>query len=107
MYYERFAKNLRNLIEGRGMTVKDFCIDVEIPSATISRYLTGDRVPKISYILKICDYFNVSLDWLFGVSEDKLDIYPEEIRQIASLYSMASPDDRRVVQAVLSKYRKD
>ncbi len=102
-----FARNLRRLIEGRGMTVKDFCIESEIPAATISRYLTGDREPKLSYVLRIAEFFNVSIDWLFGISESKLDIYPSEIREIASLYSTASVDDRKVIQAVLSKYRKD
>lgn len=105
--FSTFSTNLRRLIDSRGITIKDFCIDAEIPAPTISRYLTGEREPKLTYIIKICDYFNVSIDWMFGVSEDKVRIYPEEIQKIAALYSVASPDDRKVVQAVLRKYDKE
>lgn len=101
-----FSNNLRMLIESRGMTIQGFGMEVNIPTATLSRYLTGDREPKLSYVLKIANYFNVSLDWLFGISGEQFDVFPQEIREIASLYSVASPDDRRVVQAVLSKYKK-
>lgn len=47
--YASFKNNLRLLIESHGMTIKQFCEDIGIPGATISRYLSGDREPKVCY----------------------------------------------------------
>jgi hypothetical protein len=57
--------------------------------------------------MKLSQYFRVSIDWLIGFSDDKFEALPPDIRDLVSLYSIASPDDRRVVEAVLSKYRKE
>ena len=55
-------------------------------------------------IIKIAHYFNVSIDWLLGFNGDKFDIMPQEVQDVATRYSLASPDDRKVIQAVLQKY---
>ena len=105
--YTTFRNNLRLLIDGRNMNVKAFCESIKIPHATISRYLSGDREPKMSYIIQICQYFGVSVDWILGVSGKKFDVLPEDIQQVVSLYSVASEDDRRVIRVILSKYGKE
>jgi transcriptional regulator with XRE-family HTH domain len=106
MNYPSFDKKLRMLIASRGLTVNAFSVDIGIPTATMSRYLSGGREPKFSYVVKIAEYFNVSIDWLMGLNGDKFDVLPEDIQDVASLYSIASEDDRRVVRAVLSKYKQ-
>ena len=106
MDYSFFRENLRNLINVRGVTIKAFAEEVNASSATISRYLSGDRTPDLPYVVKIAEYFNVSIDWLLGINGDKFDVMPKEVQEVASLYSLASPDDRRVVQAVLGKYKE-
>lgn len=107
MDFSTFSNNLRMLIESRGLTTKDFCIDIEIPAATISRYLTGDREPKLSYVVKIAEYFSVSIDWMIGITGEKFDVLPADIQDIVSLYSLASEDDRRVIRMLLSKYKRE
>lgn len=102
--YCKFRDNLRQLITGRGLTIKGLCEDVNIRAATISRYLSGDRTPDLPYAITIAQYFNVSLDWLLGLNGDKFDIMPQEVQSVATNYQLATPDDRKVVQAVLSKY---
>lgn len=102
-----FSNNLRLLIESHGLTVQDFSIECKIPHATLSRYLSGDREPKLSYVYRICQYFNVSVDWILGLSGEKFDVLTTDIQEVVSLYSIATPDDRRVIQAVLSKYKKE
>lgn len=102
--YTTFRNNLCLLVESRGMTVQRFCDDIGIPHATISRYLSGDREPMTAYLIKIAKYFNVSLDWLLGLNGEKFDVMPTDIQDVVTLYSLASPDDRRVIHAVLGKY---
>ena len=82
MDYSTFSNNVRMLIERRGMTVNSFCDDIGIPAPTISRYLTGEREPKFSYIVRIAEYFNVSLDWLVGINGEKFDVLPADIQDV-------------------------
>lgn len=106
MDYSFFRENLRNLINVRGITIKAFAAEIDASAATISRYLSGDRTPDLPYVVKIADYFSISIDWLLGINGDKFDVMPKEVQEVASLYSLASPDDRRVIQAVLGKYKE-
>ena len=106
MDYSFFRENLRNLINVRGITIKAFAAEIDASAATISRYLSGDRTPDLPYVVKIADYFSVSIDWLLGINGDKFDVMPKEVQEVASLYSLSSPDDRRVIQAVLGKYKE-
>lgn len=105
MDYTRFEKNLRDLIESRGLTNKALAADLNLTQATITRYLHGKREPELRNVVLLAEYFNVSVDWLLGISGEKFDVLPKNIQDFAHLYSLASPDDRRVIEAVLSKYR--
>lgn len=105
--YSAFRANLRRLIEVRGFTVKGFAAEVEITAATLSRYLSGDRTPDLPYVVRLAQYFNVSIDWLLGLNGEMFDVMPKELQTVAKLYSVATLDDRNVVQAVLSKYKEE
>jgi transcriptional regulator with XRE-family HTH domain len=74
---------------------------------SLSRYLNNHRDPELQYVMMFAQYFHVSIDWLLGFSDDRYELLQPEIRELVSLYSYASPDDRRVIEAVLSKYRKE
>ena len=104
MDFTCFQENLKRLMSSRGFSMRALSDEVGITSATISRYLSGNRTPDLQQIIKIAEYFNVSIDWLLGINGDKFDIMPKEIQDIAHLYTLANLDDRRVVQAVLHKY---
>lgn len=104
--FSTFSNNLRLLLESRGMTAQSFAEEVGIRAASISRYLGGKREPVTSNVITIAEYFGVSVDWLLGVNGEKFDVLPQNIQDVVFLYSLASEDDRRVIQAVLSKYRR-
>lgn len=99
-----FQDNLRALINSRGKLIKDIAADISVTPATMSRYLSGARDPDLKYVVRLAKYFSVSVDWLLGLNGEKFELLPQETQDFAELYSLASPDDRRVVQAVLSKY---
>lgn len=104
-YQTVFAERFSALIFARGMTPKDFSVDTGIPDATVYRYLNSTRTPKIDNIIKISLYFDVSIDWLLGLSGDMHERLPESTISIAQRYTTASPDDRKVVETVLEKYK--
>lgn len=105
--YKAFSDRLRLLVDSRGITAKDLSREAHIPDATIYRYLHGDRVPKIDGIITIANYFKVSVDWMLGLTDEKHETWTPETLEVARRYTVASPDDRRVVEAVLEKYKGD
>lgn len=106
MDFTRFKENLTALIESRGITYVDLGAETNMAPTTLHRYVSGSRTPDLSNLLRLADYFNVSLDWLLGLSGERYNIMPQELQDVADLYSLATPEDRRVIQAVLGKYRK-
>ena len=86
---------------------EDFAREVALPLATISRYLGGKRQPQLPQLLKIASHFGVSLDWLIGGDADKYDTYAPKIREVAELYSLATDDDRLVIDTILKKYKME
>ena len=104
-YQAVFAERLGQLITAHGMSPKDFAIEMGIPDVTIYRYLHAQRTPKIDNILRFALYFNVSIDWMMGLPGDMHERWSESTIRVAQQYTMASPDDRRVVDMVLAKYK--
>lgn len=105
MDYSIFRERLRQLTAGTGKNQNDMAAALRMSAPTLNRYLVGKRSPDLPYVVKIAEYFNVSVDWLLGLNGEKYKVMPPEIQEIADLYSAANLDDRRVVQAVLSKYK--
>ncbi len=104
--YTTFRENLRCLIDSRGLTIKGLATEMGITTSTLTRYIHGYRTPELSYIITLSKYFNVSIDWLVGLTNDQFNGLPKEVRDVANLYQLASDSDRLVINAVLDKYRK-
>ncbi|MCD8293672.1 MAG: helix-turn-helix domain-containing protein [Clostridia bacterium] len=100
-----FRDNIQSLVKSKGISVRRLALDTGITTATLSRYMTEKRVPDLQYVMRIATYFNVSLDWLLGISDDKYSILPEDARELAKLYEVASDSDRQIARAVLYKYK--
>ncbi len=101
---DRFCRNLSALISSRGMNYARLAEETGITAPTISRYMSGHRKPSLDCAVKIAKFFNVSMDWLFGLSDSRCDDLPEEIKKVVAAYSKANRDDAAVVQTVLKKY---
>lgn len=57
----RLAKNLKQ---------NEFAKSIEISDRTVRHYENGDREPNIDKLIEIADFFDVSLDYLVGRSDD-------------------------------------
>ena len=55
---------LKELRKSKGISQLKMAIDLNTNQNTISRYETGEREPGINELIKIADYFNVSIDYL-------------------------------------------
>ncbi|MBO5323637.1 MAG: helix-turn-helix transcriptional regulator [Oscillospiraceae bacterium] len=61
---------LKEIRRKRGISQVKLAMELNTTQNTISRYETGDREPGIAELIKIADYFNVSVDYLLGRTED-------------------------------------
>lgn len=58
--------NLKKIRRAAGISQLKLALDLNMSQNTISRYETGEREPGIAELIKIADYFNVSIDYLVG-----------------------------------------
>lgn len=61
---------LKELRKKKGISQLRLATDLNTTQNTISRYETGEREPGISELIKIADYFNVSVDYLISRTEN-------------------------------------
>lgn len=57
---------IRELRKKRGITQLKMAMDLEVNQNSISRYENGERQPDINELIRIADYFGVSIDYLVG-----------------------------------------
>ncbi len=57
---------LRKIRKEKGISQLKLALDLNTSQNTISRYETGEREPGINELIKIADYFDVSIDYLVG-----------------------------------------
>lgn len=61
-----FGERLRELRIGKGMTQKQFAQLLNVSGNTIHCWETDKQEPSMTMLLFISEYFEVSLDYLFG-----------------------------------------
>lgn len=60
---------LRELLRDRKITQSKLSSDVGILNQSISQYLDGSVTPPLEKLIRLADYFNVSIDYLLGRTE--------------------------------------
>ena len=57
---------LKQLIEQTNTRQRDLCRYTGVAHSTMSQYVNGQREPGINTLIKLADYFGVSVDYLIG-----------------------------------------
>lgn len=68
-----FRSRLAQLLAQSGLTQSSFASTIEIDRSALSQLLVGldPRLPRAETLLSIATQFQVSTDWLLGLSEDR------------------------------------
>lgn len=61
-----FTDRLAEMLERRGMTQRELADKIDKTEVSVSRYISGQRVPKATVLLKIAQALNVQADYLIG-----------------------------------------
>ncbi|MCL2772529.1 MAG: helix-turn-helix transcriptional regulator [Oscillospiraceae bacterium] len=65
------SQRLKNLRNEKNLTQMDIAGVIDISLRAYRYYETGEREPTVSTIIKFCEYFQVSSDYLLGLSDIK------------------------------------
>ena len=71
------GEKIRYLRLKNNLTSKELSKTLSISESSMSLYESGKRKPSIEFVIKTADYFNVTTDFLLGVSDNPL-INPEK-----------------------------
>lgn len=82
---ESFAKRLKRLRTEADLTQKQVADIVGTTQQNIAFWETGRQRPKQPSLIKLANYFNVSIDYLLvgkAQAEEKLSVFPERLKQL-------------------------
>lgn len=68
---EVFSERLKSLRLELNMTQKEFAERIGVTAAALSAYENNQKNPSIAVAKRISEKFNISLDWLCGLNEQK------------------------------------
>ena len=74
---------LRELRKKCGITMKELGAEIGVAESTISQYETGKRQPDYETLLKLGEFFGVSVDYLLTGEETKKAPAPEGERSVS------------------------
>ena len=97
-----FSKRFKDLIHLRGCQLLDISQATGITSSALSRYTKYDQyqlTPSLENVVAIANYFDVSVDWLLGRTEDNA-----AISRLIDAWNHASPEDRAIMTIIVNKY---
>lgn len=65
-----FSERLKQLRLQQNLTLETLGNEFQVTKQTTSRWETGDRVPSIDIVYSLANYFNVSSDYLIGLTDN-------------------------------------
>lgn len=66
-YFKCFADNLRQMMINKGLKQKDVADACGITVSTVNNILNYRTASSLMVAVSICQYFDVSLDWMLGL----------------------------------------
>ena len=98
----RFAVNLSKLRREKGLSQRQAAAELGISQALLSHYETDAREPRLEFVVKVCDYYSVTTDFILGRTKERgsgatrlssqvseiVDSFEELIDKEAALVSM-------------------
>lgn len=73
-----FSNRLENLLEENNLSQKQLSTELHIAPSTLNGYLRRNREPGFATLIKLANFFNVSTDYLLGVTNIR---YPYTLSQ--------------------------
>ena len=102
-----YGLRLKELREERGVSMMTLAKAIGVSDTAVCKWENQDSEPKLSYIIKLADYFNCSADYLIGRS-DEFGSYigntqlTEEEKKILTGFHTMSPQTKTIAIEIMN-----
>ena len=95
-----FGERLKQLIEENNLTQRQLSRELNMAPTTLSGYANGYREPDFLTLTMFADYFQVSVDYLIGYSDNPhrtRTSHDQAAERLLYYYEKLSPDTRELL----------
>ena len=75
-----FSKIIKKLREEKGLSMSQLAKELNTTKSSVNMWENGNCIPREQTLVKLSDYFNVSIDHLYGI--DKRDLQLQRVQQL-------------------------
>lgn len=100
-------KRIKNIMNEKGLTQKELSLKANITEASMSKYLSGDRIPRIDVIVNIANALEVSVDSLLGGNATQINNLSEAKLVLARGKDKLTNDDKKeLIKFILENFEE-
>lgn len=100
-----FAKRLKSLREEKNIKQVELAKSLKMTSATLSQYEKGIREPNNETLIKLAEYFDVSVDYLLGLTIVRKPTDTLAFNSIPG-YEKLNDEDRQYIDDLITRLSK-
>lgn len=100
-------QNLKHLRHEKGFSQLEMAGELGIPQSTYQQYEAGINEPKFSTLIRIADYFDVSVDYLIGRTNVREPWDKAGDRMVSELSCLRNSRAREAILALFREIRQE
>ncbi len=104
-----FTQILKDTLRSSGKNQKELAEFVGVRQNTVSDWINQGNSPKIEHIYRISEFFNISIDYLFGLTDDptppKSKIY-EQNNNLAKNWDQLSQKQQSIITNLIEDFKE-
>ncbi len=112
---EKFNERLRQLREEAGVSMNQLARAIDVSNAAVCKWENGIAEPKVTYLIKLSEFFECTVDYLVGKTDDFGTAKPTEItppikltqteKQLIESYRELSPTLKSLFQKTIKAWK--
>lgn len=106
--HDKFIAIFSYLLEDNELSRTDFCENCGIPYGTVSGWMNQGRLPEYEALVKIADFFDVTLDYLMGRTSDSINLQGEQYQKKLKVdVHGLDKEDVQLLQSIANRIKKN
>lgn len=70
-----FSSTIKRLREEKGLSMQQLANELKTTKSSVNMWENGNAIPREQTLVKIANYFNVSIDHLYGLDKQDLQLH--------------------------------
>ena len=98
----KFEEKLKQIMIQQGLTQKELAIRSGITEASMSKYLSGERTPRIDVIINLAHALEITTDELLGETDNNIrnDFFKTKTVLARGLENMSDDDKAKLITLI-------